>query len=1138
MRKNVFFKSVLRQPVRTLLLVVLLGIAAFAFVARFTEFVIVNDAINRIEGFYRSIGVLSPISPVDITTGHDVSRAADIVGASRYVAFDDRRVFTQGVLHGRTNTATTLVPFNFMNPVLEGLSVTALDHYFIGTVSRPLHYDIRNIGGQYMFIFNIAVDELIVGDPGVLFAGDREFVNERGQVAVITSRRNFYFYVTPEEAALYRQGLFDPTFGIETGQTYLFRATPRDRSWGGNIAQSWSLRPIVGTDGLGSHFRHIGYFPGFGDSYSRENTIFAEHRSSNFIVAANVNDTAAMDAVFAQIEHEIEMARLNLSSVTVIGTRDMSLMPRFQNPINASLWHEEYGSRWITYEDYSNRNHVAVVTAALAAREGLTLGETFTLTLRDNPRPTWIDQPTDSPFALNLEHWWQNSPAGWWGTIDYNDPHWMQARSYEITLEIVGIYVFRPPAGGINNFTMAEMFVPASLIPDGFGWDYAPLLSGMYSYVLDSPRNEEAFIRENAAALRAMGFEIGFLPNGFETFVSAADPIRTSITVNLAIFSVVSVVILALVAFLYLRQWQKGVAVSRALGVPRYKTLWQLLTPVLSIWTPVIVIGCIAAWFFALSQAESTLMGVEAFAEEAAAITINNVWLIVLTVGMVVLAFAGVVAAGINITGRPVLEQLQGGSQMRPKVVYSGEVPENINLGEVNLHFEPLPVSRANAISATFSFITRHIVRAPIKSMLAAGLALFFVISLGWLNHTILFTESEIERLFDTTVITAEIVRNPNDERHLVELGIGRYATITRGVLNTVLDAGFTGYAYYEALWLYGNLLWGFATSENPERVSFTGPMLGVSSLEGLVAENTRTPMDDQIGVLGESMQIEFLYGFGPEDFVFTGSYAPIPVVVRRSFYEQQGYTIEDRAMLAQYWNILQPFIYTQIIGVFDGGLSRAADRFGDGIMNVVTPAYSLQYHLGQHWLITRQREYGDLNYVTARIFIDPARNRELEHFTELTESPLAVNDMGSFIGIVPLVMLMNDEVLHAVIEPMEQNLALLRVLYPIAIGVSIVLSVGLSLLIMLQNARNAAIMRVLGKPKLKAQLKLCIESILVCVSGVVVGLIALLIIGVTFSITPFALAGVYLGGAIIGSAVGAFIISAKTPLELLQVKE
>jgi len=40
------------------------------------------------------------------------------------------------------------------------------------------------------------------------------------------------------------------------------------------------------------------------------------------------------------------------------------------------------------------------------------------------------------------------------------------------------------------------------------------------------------------------------------------------------------------------------------------------------------------------------------------------------------------------------------------------------------------------------------------------------------------------------------------------------------------------------------------------------------------------------------------------------------------------------------------------------------------------------------------------------------------------------------------------------------------------------------------------------------------------------------------FDIAPFVLAGFYFADAVLGSAIGAIAVSAKTPLELLQVRE
>ena len=1131
--RNIFFKSVIRQPERTMLLVLLIGVASFAFVARVTEFIVVSNEIRRIEGFYRSIGFLNPVNPVNVTQSHDVSHAADLIGASELVGFEDRRVFTQGILYDRVNTTSNLRDGR-MIPVFEGLDIHTMEHYFIGTViSQFWDGQVHNMGGVPMISRRIDVSEVLLGDLNVMFEGDREFVNEWGQVAVVRANMWFMLPITQEEAELFSEGLFDPLYGLESGGPSLFRAIPWSMS---ADSQTWMLRPLRGDDGLA---RRRVYFPdaeeGF-PPYGYRETVDPELRDDNLQFFVNANDAAAMEAIFTYMANDMELAAANLSSITVTGTADMSAIPRLQNRMNASLWLERQGSRWLTHEDYLNSNPVAVVPVSLAARRQMSLGDTFTITLRESTQPQWLDQETNSPFAIGLENWWQTYPAGWWSTIPSSEENWRDARTHEITLEVVGVFDFNHPVRGRNNFTSAEIFIPASLIPEGFEWDDMPLLTGMYSFVLNSPRDEEAFLRQNQSLLNMAGFTVSFMPNDFDIFLSAADPISMSITLNLAIFTVVSVFILVLVAFLYLRQWQKSLAITRALGVPSNKALKQLLSPVLFIWTPVIIIGSVAAWFFALAQAENTLAGFGDIYDTA--VRISFAWFFILPAALIALIFGGVIAMGLRIARRPVLEQLQDNVQTRRAYIPSGEV--DFVLGKINLKYEKLATSRKNALSASWSFITRHIFRAPVKSLLAAGLALFFVLSLGWLNYTIIFTQAEIERLFDETIVTAQIIRNPEDGRHPIEWEY--FGHITRPVID--LFDGFATDMYLESVWPLHNsrIAWLFMyPDDRPPLWMYTQTKLGISSLEELINDNTRTPMDDYLGVVGYDMQIEFFPGFSAEDFVFEGgvheSGVPMPVIVPQGFIERLGRDGFAEWNWEEYRLARSPLTAVQIIGTYSGGLTRGIGRFPGS--HIIMPIEGKRYYLGGHWLSgAADLHYGRLLYHTARITIDPSRNRELYRLREITEMALANNDPGGRIGAIPLEMFMDDSILINVVEPLEQNLALLRVLYPIAIGVAIVLSVGLSLLIMLQNAKNAAIMRVLGKPKATAQLALCVEPVIICIVGVLLGLAALFVIGVTFEITPFAMAGMYLAGALIGSAVGAFIISAKTPLELLQVKE
>ncbi|MDR2167658.1 MAG: hypothetical protein LBE35_07405 [Clostridiales bacterium] len=316
---------------------------------------------------------------------------------------------------------------------------------------------------------------------------------------------------------------------------------------------------------------------------------------------------------------------------------------------------------------------------------------------------------------------------------------------------------------------------------------------------------------------------------------------------------------------------------------------------------------------------------------------------------------------------------------------------------------------------------------------------------------------------------------------------------------------------------------------------------MGVSDLYGFIENNTRTGVDDALGVIGENIEITFAPGYSAENFVFGGGYDPVPVVVRASFLEEHGYNLGDYLL---YLSLDNPPIAVKVIGYFEHGLSRAVNTFASDMIGeersvVVMPLNALVYYSHDAAELEFENwDLGGLLYKTVRITLNTARNREIDSFYEMIEPVLLSNNLGRHFGSVPLELLMDDSELRNAIEPMEQNLALLQLLYPVALAAAVVLSIGLSLVLMLQNIKTAAIMRILGKTKTSSQLMLCAEQILICIVGVMLGLATLAIIGVpALETTPLMLAGLYFAGATLGSIIGALTITTKTPLELLQAR-
>lgn len=63
MKGNVCLRSALRQPVQTLVLLLLVGAITFAFVSRVVEYLVVNRETDRLAGYCRSIGSLDVVAP-------------------------------------------------------------------------------------------------------------------------------------------------------------------------------------------------------------------------------------------------------------------------------------------------------------------------------------------------------------------------------------------------------------------------------------------------------------------------------------------------------------------------------------------------------------------------------------------------------------------------------------------------------------------------------------------------------------------------------------------------------------------------------------------------------------------------------------------------------------------------------------------------------------------------------------------------------------------------------------------------------------------------------------------------------------------------------------------------------------------
>jgi len=95
---DIFIKTVVRQPIRNLVLLLLVGAAVFSVVLRASEYIILRSELNEIEGFYRSIGYLSSNIEGNQLNFDDM-RWQEIITQSPYVDFADIRRPVIGEAH-------------------------------------------------------------------------------------------------------------------------------------------------------------------------------------------------------------------------------------------------------------------------------------------------------------------------------------------------------------------------------------------------------------------------------------------------------------------------------------------------------------------------------------------------------------------------------------------------------------------------------------------------------------------------------------------------------------------------------------------------------------------------------------------------------------------------------------------------------------------------------------------------------------------------------------------------------------------------------------------------------------------------------------------------------------------------------
>ena len=417
-------------------------------------------------------------------------------------------------------------------------------------------------------------------------------------------------------------------------------------------------------------------------------------------------------------------------------------------------------------------------------------------------------------------------------------------------------------------------------------------------------------------------------------------------------------------------------------------------------------------------------------------------------------------------------------------------------------------------------YIWRHITRAWAKSILVILVVFAILLTQGWLQETIMRNEVEINRLFETTHVFGQIV--PSDPTIVIQHREGG-DVITRQTLDGLATSGLVDDIYFETM-----TPWALAAVPNADG-TFPSEILGEIAGYGydFDAGQHREYLNELIAIdqidrfmSRNQSTIEFAPELDQEAFIYTDESfeTPVPVILSEQIMTMNGFEFGDMVSIGYRLN-RNPSLWEEMTAIIIG--AHCGTRME---RTILLPLSAWEFAPGDI-----------VGFTTLQFMVDPMLNRELSVVRESIEE--IITQSGA--GFTSLMLDLQDEELRMVVQPMEENVSLLWLLYPVVIIISMLIAAGLSFFLTLQNAKNVAVMRIFGATRKRVGMILWTEQTVLCLSGLVLGLSFLIAFNWGFGVLDLlGIAGLYLLSVMIGSALGLFIITKYVPLELLQVKE
>ncbi|MCL2633551.1 MAG: permease prefix domain 1-containing protein [Oscillospiraceae bacterium] len=800
----------------------------------------------------------------------------------------------------------------------------------------------------------------------------------------------------------------------------------------------------------------------------------------------------------AKMNELVEITKQDSHTFDIVYTSNMAAIPRFNERKMVIT-----SGRMVVPSD----NDVCVMSQYIADEYGYQLGDIVTIGLGDR----LFEQYAQMGAIAYI-------PERMWNVVS------------TVELEIVGFYKDIDSEAARNSdlfmgYSPNTIFVPLSLLPIEVPHDHE-IKPGEFSLLVENPVNIEEVLGAVSVSAENLDIKLRVSDGGYAGVKDSINESMKASIITTSLYVLAALVAIVLSVYLYIGRNKKVYAIMRALGTPVSKSRSSLTLPLMVIVAVAIPLGGTIGLMYTFSEMAATLQGFEieggSYIADTSVPIMAVVGALIAEIAFIAL-FTGLFLHRLSKT--PPLSLLQENTARM--AVDNGQLtvdsfksknPSQGKTTTVNYQLSTVNYKGYSKLNQVTHYIFKHMCRTGWRSVIAVSLAFVLsgavgVIILTKTNYEEMFRQIDVKSSINNISYSNVLALSESDLINEMYL-YGRYTVAANDIdisVNLTMTNDINRYLTGEYSIEYAD---GYSDSVFADDIQGDNAVCVIGSS---IAEAYDVNIGDEI------MLIDYMAYRGCIESLYNEDFRSLIA----SIYEGQFDTEEELQLLIE--RILDEdkenfTVAYKVVGVVYSNNSDSSDI-------IITPPGKAAEKL--HTVDGAERSLSKLPVsYTETILSDNESVDEInEYLAELVS--ISTNELGNAASYFTDVQELDN---------IRRVRDLLGTLFPIAVAAAVLIGAVAPVLIIIQSAKEAAILRVLGTTKKRVRCMLAAEQVILCVFGLIVAGVGLVLYNSGLFIQSTGVlvlyVGLYLFGSVCASFGAAISVTKNKVLELLQIKE